>query len=109
MLACPDPGCRALGLGRHGNVGGGRCEAEDGHVAVDGFVLTCPDTEGLVPDANVARIADGPVEAAPRLEVRQITIPCESVERVEVTPVLDEGSRPTEPLVIPEAPQLGML
>src|SRR5437879_5151472 len=70
--------------GRHVTSGCG--QPEDGHVAVDGLVLAGVDAVRLVPDADVARVANGPIEATPGLEVGQIRVAGEAVERLEVTP-----------------------
>ena len=75
--ACTDArGCRA-GLPGGGQVRGGCREAEDGHVAVGGLVLSGPDAERLVPDPDVTRGSDGAVELPPRLQVRQVPVPGE--------------------------------
>jgi hypothetical protein len=87
---------------------GGR-EAEDRHVAVDGLVFPGPDPEGLVPDPDFTGIPDGAVEPPPRLQVRQVLIPGEPVQGIEVAPVLDHYGRPPEPLLEAQAAQFGML
>jgi len=57
-----------------------RGQAEDGHVAVDGLALARPHLERLVPDADVTRVAHGPAEAPPRLQVRQVPVASGAVE-----------------------------
>lgn len=84
-------------------MGAGRREAEDWHVAVDGLVFPGPDTERLMPDPDLTRIPDGPVELPPRLQVRQVLIPGEPVQGIEVAPVLDQYGRPPEPLLEAQA------
>lgn len=57
-VGCTDPGCGRLGLSRHWEVAGSSRSSELRHVAVNGFVGPCVDAIGLVPNTNVAGVAD---------------------------------------------------
>ncbi len=61
----------------------GSRQTKDGHVAVEGLVLTLIDDICFMPDANAAIRADQAVETAPRLEVRIIAVARETLEVLE--------------------------
>src|SRR4051794_36332151 len=65
-------------------------KADARHVAVDRLVLARADAVGLVPDPDVARSADQPVEALPRRQVLGVGIARVALEIVERAPVLDD-------------------
>ena len=61
-----------------------------------------------MPDPDLTRVPDGAVELPPRLQMRQVLISREPVQRIEVAPVLDQYGRPPEPLLEAQAAQFGM-
>src|SRR4051794_16897733 len=88
------PGGRAGGTERL--VHGGPREPDARHVAVDRLVFAGAHAERLVPDADVAVVADQLVEAPPGRQVRRVRIAGVALELLERAPVLHQR-RPGRP------------
>ena len=107
--SCADTRCRCLPLAPGRDDEGGFRQSERRHIAVHGFVLACPDLISLVPDADITRLPDYPVELAPRLQMGQVLGPCEAIQCFEVLSIHHQDGCPPEPLVVTEAAQFGMI
>src|SRR3954454_25167717 len=65
----------------------GQPEADAGHVPVDGLVVARANLVGLVPDHDVARVADALVELLPRGQVRGVRAARVALQVLERAPV----------------------
>ena len=74
-------------------------ESKTRHIVINGFVLSFGDQVSLMPDANIAAVADMSAKPGPGGQMGQIWLPRVAGQILEGSPVLQEDHRSAKPEV----------